>query len=110
MAELGIRLEAGVDAACDDPRVIEWVKLHGIDPRNVYAIEVYQESFDAWCFHVVPGYGKHLHARCPSKGDVPEQPMGHACKAAKVHRDFIAPFPPGVMAGPGHPARNAHLN
>lgn len=102
MGEFGIRLEAGEDAACDDPRVLSWLAVHEVTPSNTYAIDVFQETFTAHCFHTNDDGSKHLHGSCDHTGEVPKQDDDDVCRCKPREITMILPFPSGVMAGPGH--------
>ena len=101
--ELGIRLEAGVDNACDNPAVVQWVRDHGVDPTTVYALDVFSDELIVHTY-CTQGGRKHIVRSHPdvltiTKPDV--DPDAICVNDAKRIR-MLRPFPAGVMAGPGH--------
>ncbi len=101
--ELGVRLEAGVDNAMDNPAVVRWVRDHGVDPTTVYALDIFSEELIVHTY-CTDGGRKHLVSNHPAILALtkPDVDLAAVCvnDARRIH--MLRPFPAGVMAGPGH--------
>lgn len=85
-----------------DKRVVEWVRAHGVEPTEVYALDLFlegdQPTFVAHRYHTVNGH-KHLHVQCPLPEGAADKQGGDVCRCDPLEVHVTMPFPSGVMTG-----------
>lgn len=98
MSDIGIRLEPH-DRACRDPRFLRWLIRHRIEPSHTYAVDVFEDSFVAHCYHVNPDGAHHARTSCAKPDDdlLPAS-MGDVCRRQPIERAIEHPFPMAVLS------------